>query len=56
MKKNTHSSTSTTRTKSTNYNRSRKWKDPVAKDLRTPKYKMRVVPNKKKNLPPIEEL
>ena len=57
MKKNTHSSTSTTRTKSTNYNRrSKKWKDPVAKDLRTPKYKMRVVPNKKKHLPPIEEL
>ena len=57
MKKNTHSSISTTRTKSTNYNsRSKKWKDPVAKDLRTPKYKMRVVPNKKKHLPPIEEL
>ncbi len=48
MKKGTRKSTSDTR--------SRKWKDPVAKDLRTPKYKMRVVPNKKKHLPPIEEL
>ena len=48
MKKGTRKSTSDTR--------SRKWKDLVAKDLRTPKYKMRVVPNKKKNLPPIEEL
>ena len=57
MKKNTHSSISTTRTKSTNYNRrSKKWKDPVAKELRTPKYRSRVVPNKKKHLPPIEEL
>ena len=48
MKKGTRKSTSDTR--------NRKWKDPVAKDLRTPKYKMRVIPNKKKNLPPIEEL
>lgn len=31
-------------------------KDPVAKDLRTPKYRSRVIPNKKKNIPPIEEI
>lgn len=36
-------------------NTSRK-KDPVAKDLRTPKYRSRVIPNKKKNIPPIEEI
>ena len=42
--------------KATSHTRSRKWKDPVAKELRTPKYRSRVVPNKKKHLPPIEEL
>ncbi len=31
-------------------------RDPVAKELRTPKYRSQVVPNKKKHLPPIEEL
>ena len=46
MKKNTQKSTMGIRFK----------KDPVAKELRTPKYRSRVVPNKKKNIPPLEEL
>ena len=41
MKKNTQKSTMGIRSK----------KDPVAKELRTPKYRSRVVPNKKKNIP-----
>lgn len=48
MNKTTRKSISTTRRTSK--------RDPVAKELRTPKYRSQVVPNKKKHLPPIEEL
>ena len=53
MNKTTRKSISTIRRKSTKINSKR---DPVAKELRTPKYRSQVVPNKKKHLPPIEEL